>query len=71
MSEDKKKTIIEKIDQVHFDVPTDSLHNLIADALAVSAHIANGTEAKFTSKEFVAGTLDVIDGVKTVLKAKK
>lgn len=66
-----KKTLIEKIEEVYFEVHEDSLHKIIEDALKVSKHIAEGKEANFGAKELIAGTLDVVEGAKKVLKNKE
>ena len=67
-STEKKKSLIERLDSVADPLPDNSLHNFIEDALAVSAQISKGTEPKITSKEIAAGTLEVINGVKKVIK---
>ena len=65
---EKRRSLIEKLDSIKFDVSDDAITNAISDAAAVTAKITQGAKPDLSAKNLVKGTLNVMDSVGKVLK---
>jgi len=65
---EERRSLIDRLDKIKFDVPDNALSSIVEDAAAVTAKIAQGAKADVSTKTIVKGTLNVMDSVGKVLK---
>lgn len=65
---EERRSLIDRLDKIKFDVPDDALSSIVQDAAAVTAKITQGAKPDLSAKSLVKGTLNVMDGVGKVLK---
>ena len=67
---EERKSLIDRLDKINFNMPDNALSNIVGDVMAVTAKMSKGEKADLSAKNLVAGTVSTINSVTGVLKNK-